>query len=149
MEEASTEVVEDGQEPAAERSRGRRSHHRTGRQRRVSLRLSEEEHAVLLAASATLGLTPAGFAAEAALAAAGGEGVPDHAALRAALVELMAARTQVRRYGVNVNQAVLRLNAGEPAPRWLAGAVEKADRAVARVDAAAAEVAEVLRRRRR
>jgi hypothetical protein len=113
----------------------------------VSLRLSEEEHAVLLAASATLGLTPAGFAAEAALAAARGEGVPDHAALRAALVELMAARTQVRRYGVNVNQAVLRLHAGEPAPRWLAGAVERAARAVARVDAVAAELAGILRRR--
>jgi hypothetical protein len=115
----------------------------------VNLRLSEEEYAALVAGAGTAGLTPAGFATEAALAAARGEGMPEHRALRALLVELMAARTQVRRYGVNVNQAVTQLQATGEAPGWLERAAGGADRAVARLEAGAAEVAAMLRRRGR
>jgi hypothetical protein len=114
----------------------------------VNLRLSEEEHAALLDAAGVAGLTPAGFAAEAALAAARGEAMPQYRALRSLLVELMAARTQVRRYGVNVNRAVAQLNATGEAPGWLERAAAGADRGVARLDAAAGEVAAVVRRRR-
>jgi len=139
--------IDDG---AEERGSGRhRSHGRPSRERRVNLRLSEDEYAALSDAAATAGLTPAGFATEAALAAARGEGMPEHRTLRALLLELMAARTQVRRYGVNVNQAVAQLQATGEAPGWLDRAAGGADRGVARVEAAAGEVAAVLRRRGR
>lgn len=124
-----------------------RSHGRPSRERRVNLRLSDEEYEALAGAAATAGLTPAGFATEAALAAARGGGMPEHRALRALLVELMAARTQVRRYGLNVNRAVAQLLAtGEP-PGWLERAAAGADRGVARLDEATGQVAGVLRRR--
>jgi hypothetical protein len=127
----------------------RRTRQRPARDRRVLLRLSEEEHAVLVGGAARAGLTAAGFAAEVSLAAARGEAVPQHAGLRGLLVELVAARTQVRRYGVNVNRAVAQLNATGVAPGWLERAAAGADRGVARLDAAAGQVGAVLRRGRR
>ena len=111
------------------------------------LRLSEEEHAALVEAAGRAGLSAAGFAAEVALAAARGDAAPPaHRELRELLVELVTARTQVRRYGVNVNQAVAQLQATGEAPGWLERAAAGADRGVARVDDAAALVAAVLRR---
>jgi uncharacterized protein (DUF1778 family) len=108
----------------------------------VLLRVSEAEHEALTAAAAASGLTVAGFAAEAALAAAR-RSVTTPPGLREALAELLAARTQVRRYGVLVDQAVAAWHAvGEP-PGWLSRAVAGAERATARVDEAVAE----LRRR--
>jgi hypothetical protein len=56
---------------------------------------------------------------------------------RQALAELMAARTQLRRFGTNVNQAVAALHTTGEAPEWLAPAVEVTARAVRRVDEAA------------
>jgi ABC-type transporter Mla subunit MlaD len=79
-----------------------------------------------------------------ALAAARGTVPPTPSATRQALAELMAARTQLRRFGTNVNQAVAALNATGEAPEWLALAVETTARAVRRVD----EAAEALMRRR-
>lgn len=61
----------------------------------------------------------------------------------------MAARTQVRRYGVNVNRAVAQLHATGEAPGWMERAAAGAHRGVARLDAVAGEVAAVLRRRGR
>ena len=111
------------------------------------LRLSDEEHAGLVDAAKRTGMTGAGFAAEAALSAARGKAMPEHQALRAVLLELVAARTQVRRYGVNLNQAVAQLHATGEAPVWLERAAAGADRGVDRLDAVAGEVAGVLRRR--
>ena len=81
-----------------------------------------------------------------ALAAARGTAPPAPSASREALVELMAARAQVRRFGGNVNQAVAALNSTGEAPQWLAlaQAVELTTWAVARVDAAAEQM---MRRR--
>ena len=55
---------------------------------------------------------------------------------RQLLVELIQARLALRRYAVNVNQAVAALNSGGQAPVWLEQAVAGSDRAVARVDEA-------------
>jgi len=85
-------------------------------------------------------LTPTGFVGAAASGSAG----PAASESREALAELMAARAAVRRFGVNVNQAVAALNATGEAPDWLGQAVEATVRAVGRVDAAA----ELLMRRR-
>ena len=57
---------------------------------------------------------------------------------QAVLEELVQARLALRRYGVNVNQAVAALNSGGQVPVWLERAVAGSDRAVARVDAATA-----------
>ena len=54
------------------------------------------------------------------------------------LEELIQARLALRRYGVNVNQAVAALNSGGAAPVWLEQAVVGSNRAVARVDEATA-----------
>ena len=115
----------------------------------MNLCLSEEEYSERASGAAVAGLTPAGFATEAALAAARGEGMPEHRALRALLVELMAARTQVRRYGLNVNRAVAQFQATGEAPGWLERAAAGADRGVVQLDAATDAVAGVLRRRSR
>ena len=60
--------------------------------------------------------------------------------LREVLLELMAARTQVRRFGVNVNQAVRELNSTGIAPEWLGNAVALTSRAVDRIDHATAQI---------
>ena len=57
---------------------------------------------------------------------------------RELLAELMRSRVAVRRFGTNVNQAVAALHSGQEPPVWLEQAVVGGDRAVARVDAAAA-----------
>jgi hypothetical protein len=87
--------------------------------RRLMLRNNNAEYAADCSAAARTGLTPTGYAAMAALAAATEAAPPLAEPLRQALAELMAARTQVRRFGVNVNQAVRELNATGTAPTWL------------------------------
>ena len=59
---------------------------------------------------------------------------------RELLAELMQARLAVRRFGVNLNQAVAALHSGAPVPLWLEQAVAGGHRAVARIDTAAAAV---------
>ena len=123
-----------------------REHRFPGRGRRVTVRLGEEEHTEIVLAAARAGLTTAGYVGAVAVAAAAGTVPPAASESRLAVAELMAARLQVRRFGVNVNQAVAAMNAaGGVVPEWLDQAVALASRAVARVD----EAAEVLMRRRR
>lgn len=125
-----------------------RDHQRPGRPRQVMLRYTEEEFAAIEHAARGTGLTPTGYAAEAALAAAVGSDAPSTAPWRSALLELMDARSQVRRIGVNINQAARAINAtGEP-PVWLDHALVITARAVTRLDEAAAAVSEVAGRSR-
>ncbi len=105
------------------------------------LRYNDGEYAQVVAAAHRAQLTASGYAAACALAAAADRDSPVPAPAREALLELMAARTQLRRFAVNVNQAVRELNATGEAPLWLAQAVELTSRAVARVDEAAARLA--------
>jgi hypothetical protein len=112
------------------------------------LRIADDELVLVHAAAQRVGLTPSGYVAEAALAAATGGEPPAADPARELLLELMAARTQVRRFGVNVNQAVKALNATGQAPEWLDRAVELSNRTVQRLDEAAAAVARQPRPRR-
>ncbi len=121
-----------------------REHRFPGRKRPVQVRFAEEEYAAVVLAAGRAGLTPTGYVAAVALAAATGTVGPAGSETREALAELVAARVQVRRFGGNVNQAVAALNATGEAPVWLGQAVELAARAVRRVD----EAAELLMRRR-
>jgi hypothetical protein len=86
-----------------------------------------------------MGLTPTGYVATAALAAArqhggvvvGEERFEQLAGLQA---ELFDARTALNKVGGNLNQAVAALNATGQAPVWLASAVRLVVRAVATLD---------------
>jgi hypothetical protein len=92
---------------------GRRARLGTGRPHKVEMRLTAEEFALIEDAARRAGLARGAYAAEAALAAA--RGIPKVQArdtdLADALSELVRATGLVRRIGVNLNQAVARLNA--------------------------------------
>lgn len=112
------------------------------------------ERAAVEQAAGLAGLRPSSYVAWAAVAMAEqvldpppdqpGSGPADAAGRvrsvsgdRELLAELIQARLALRRFGVNLNQALAALHSGAPAPVWLEQAVAGGDRAVARVDAAA------------
>ena len=90
---------------------GRRSRQAGRRPRRVEFTLTDEEFGELDAAAARAGLARGAYAAQAALAAARGLTSRDGAPAREALAELIRCAGLVRRVGVNLNQAVAKLNA--------------------------------------
>src|SRR5664280_3826096 len=96
-----------------------REHRFPGRRRPVQGRFGEDEFAAIELAAGRAGLTPTGYVGAVALAAARGTVPPVPSASREALVELMAARAQVRRFGGNVNQAVAAFHSTGEAPEWL------------------------------
>jgi hypothetical protein len=112
----------------------------------VRFGLSEGEFAELEAAAARAGLARGAFAAEAALAVARGQATMAAGdRLRDVLAELIRAAGLVRRIGVNLNQAVARLNAtGQRSADLVPYAAESIRRAE-RLDAAAEQVRNALR----
>jgi hypothetical protein len=107
-----------------------RRHQFPARTRVVKVRYDDREHALVAGASARAGLTVAGYLAGAGLAAAG-EGPPPS----------QAADRELRRYAVNLNQAVATLHSTGDAPAWLSRAVAGAHQAVLSIDAATRRVA--------
>ena len=120
------------------------------RARRVGLRLSDEEFDALSAMAASRGLTVAGYAAEAALATTRGEKergrVGRDLAVREALAEVLAAKTELHRVGVNVNQAAAVLNSGGDVPVWLEALSGKCAESVSRLEESVGVLAKVARR---
>ena len=114
----------------------RRRRAREPRDHRLLLRLSTEEAAVIATAAAAAGMAPMAWAADAAAAVARDEVTPLPTSQREAVGELVAARLQVRRFGVLVNQAVAALHATGQPPTGLASAVSLCSRAVVRLDEA-------------
>jgi hypothetical protein len=92
---------------------GRRPRQAAGRPHKVEIRLTDEELALVEDAARRAGLARGAYAAEVVLSAARGrqEGQAADPALADALSELVRATGLVRRIGVNLNQAVARLNA--------------------------------------
>jgi hypothetical protein len=114
-----------------------RRHQFPGRSRAIKVLYDEQEYAGVQQAATAVGLTTTGFVAAAGLQLADPAAPARHGGQdldRAVLTELLAARTALRRYGVNVNQAVAALNSGVGAPIWLQQAVAGCDRAVGGVD---------------
>jgi hypothetical protein len=125
---------------AASRVVRHRRHRFPARDKVVKVRYDDRELAVLAAAADRAGLTVAGFLAGAGLSVAGQGPPPSQAADRELLAELLRLRLAIRRYAVNVNQAVAALHSTGQAPVWLSRAVAGADRAVASADAATRRV---------
>src|SRR5215472_6261608 len=117
----------------ADRERaGRRSRQPAPRPHLVKFFLADEELAELSAAASRAGLAKGAFAAEATLAVARGATAPDDSPLRDALVDLMRAAGLVRRIGVNLNQAVARLNSTGQPGEDLAPAAQMCSRVIRR-----------------
>ncbi|MFI7026286.1 hypothetical protein ACIBMZ_26580 [Micromonospora sp. NPDC049900] len=126
--------------------RQHRAHQQPGRPHRVYLRLSGQELSLLEVAAAEAGLTVAGFAAKAAIAAASGEnGRGTSGDLRELQRELFAARRSVTLFGSNVNQAAAGWNSTGKVPGWAAEAVRMCARAVDRLDEVTARIHRRLR----
>jgi hypothetical protein len=89
----------------------RRTRYQGRRGRTVRFALTEEEYAEVSAAARQAGLARGAYAAEATLAVARGEVAISDAPLRDAFHALDRAALLVRRIGVNLNQAVAKLNA--------------------------------------
>jgi hypothetical protein len=132
-----------GRQRAAQGSR--RSRQQAGRPHRVHFSLTEQEFVALDAAAGRAGLARGAYAARVVLAAAQGTATGPDAPAREALRELIRAAGLVRRIGVNLNQAVAKLNAtGQRSGDLLPYAAESIRRA-ARLDAAAEQVRKTLR----
>ena len=130
------------------RAKGRdRDHRHPRRPRLVRIRLGEDEYDVVAAAARASGLTPTGYAAEAALAAARRAGPQARRADVEAVRELMTTRAQLRRYGNNLNQAARILNAGGDPPDWLRNTIALTDRVVHRIDGVVQDLLEPPRDR--
>ena len=124
---------------------GRRPRQGAKRSNRVEFSLTDEEFALLEAAAGRAGRARGAYAAEAALAAARGRPAAADSPLLDLLRELIRAAGLVRRIGVNLNQAVARLNAtGQRSGDLLPYAAESMRRAEC-LDAVADEVRKALR----
>jgi hypothetical protein len=124
---------------------GRRSRRLTKRCRRVEFSLSNEEFDDLDAAAARAGLARGAYAAEAALSVARGVACPADGPLREALGEFIRGAGLVRRIGVNLNQAVAKLNATGQRSADLLPYAAACLRRAERLDAAAEEIRRRLR----
>jgi hypothetical protein len=134
--------------PAGVARSGRdRRHQSPRRSRNITAAFTDTEYTALASAARRLGLTPTGFCAQAALAAAvatdsvaslGAD--PGMEALAETQVELATLRTAVVRVGTNLNQAVAALHATAEAPVWLRHVVEQCGHALAAIDEAASQV---------
>jgi hypothetical protein len=135
--------MQHAQAPTPSRRRARQA---VKRCRTIRFDLTEAEFGEIRAAAEQAGLAKGAFVARAALAVARGGGLPDDSPQRQALGEFIRASGLVRRIGVNLNQAVAKLNAtGQRSGDLLPYAAESLRR-VHLLDQAADELRRQLRR---
>ena len=126
------------------RGQGSRRPRQQGRRYRVHFSLTAGELAAVEEAAGRAGLARGAYAAQVVLAAAGGTTAGPEAPAREALRELVRASGLVRRIGVNLNQAVAKLNAtGQRSGDLLPYAAESLRRA-RMLDAAAEQVRKTI-----
>ena len=134
-----------GIDAGAKRQGRRRRRQQDPRRNRVEFSLTDAEYADVAQAAGQAGLARGAYAAQAAVAAARGTGPGGDPLLRQALGELIRAAGLVRRIGVNLNQAVAKLNTtGQHSGELPAYAAESMRRA-RHLDAAAEAVRSALR----
>ena len=121
-----------------------RAHRFPGRRNALKVLYDDVELASVRAAAELAGLTPTGCVAAAGLSLSGAGVAPATSVDRALLAELLQGRTALRRYGVNLNQAVAALNSGAGAPVWLLQAVSGCARASERMDRVTVELSRRL-----
>jgi uncharacterized protein (DUF1778 family) len=119
--------------------RGRRRRSRDGHSEMLRPRFTPAERDEVDGAAASAGMSTSRFCAEAALAAARGTPMVLSAAQdREALVrlqrQLFMAAGEVKRFGVNVNQAVAALNATGVAPEWMGRAMTRVGYSINQLD---------------
>ena len=136
---------ESASRPAAGSRSRRRPRQHDMRPRSVRLPLTEEEFAELEQAAGRAGLAKAAYAAEAALAAARGEAAEPDGLFQDALAEVIRAAGLVRRIGVNLNQAVAKLNATGQLPGELVPCARVCMRRAEHLDAVAEQLRKTLR----
>jgi hypothetical protein len=119
---------------------GRRERAETTRENVVKVRLSDEEAEVLGAAAGRAGMALAAWLAQAGMDAAEHRALPVPVMLREILAELFRVRGLVRRIGVNLNQAVAKLNATGQQSGDLPRYAEESIRRAARLEAAAEDL---------
>ena len=124
---------------------GSRRARQPGRSFRVHFSLTEAEFAALDEAAGRAGLARGAFAAQVVLAHVTGGAAGPEAPLRELLRELVRAAGLVRRIGVNLNQAVARLNATGQRPGELLWCARESMRRSGRLDEAAEQVRKSLR----
>ena len=132
-----------GRPAAGSRSR-RRPREEAARACTVRFGLTETEFAELEQAAGRAGLAKGAFAAEAALAAARGTATTPGAPFQDALAELLRAAGLVRRIGVNLNQAVAKLNATGQSPGELIPCARICMRRAEHLDAVAEQLRKTL-----
>src|SRR6478672_4691605 len=123
----------------------RRPRQQAKRSYRVGFSLTGEEYALLEAAAGRTGRATAAYAAEAALMAAQGRSMEQDTVFHELLRELMRAAGLVRRIGVNLNQAVAKLNATGQQSWELVPYAQACMRRVDHLDAAAEQLRKALR----
>jgi hypothetical protein len=131
---------------ALRKSQGsRRARQQPGRPFRVHFSLTEAEFAALEAAASRAGLARGAFAAQVVLAHVQGDAAGQETPGREALRELVRAAGLVRRIGVNLNQAVAKLNATGQRSGDLLWYARESLRRAGHLDEAAEEVRKALR----
>jgi hypothetical protein len=114
----------------------RRSPREGRRSRTIRFALTEDEYAEVSAAARQAGLARGAYAAEAALSVARGTVTTPDAPLRDAFYALDRAAVLVGKIGVNLNQAVRKLNATGQRSGDLLPYAEESDRRAARLEQA-------------
>jgi uncharacterized protein (DUF1778 family) len=125
-----------------------REHRQPARPHAVLVRLSDEERRLIVIAAKAAHLTPTGFTAMAAIAAAdntAGPATGTAARLKDLQRELFAARRAVNMFASNVNQAAAALNATGELPDWVTEAVRLCRTAVGRLDEVTGRIDRQLR----
>jgi hypothetical protein len=123
----------------------RRPRQQVKRSCRVGFSLTSEEYALLEAAAGRAGRATAAYAAEAALTAARGRSMERDTVFHELLREVIRASGLVRRIGVNLNQAVAKLNATGQRSGDLVPYAAESFRRAERLDAVGEEIREALR----
>jgi hypothetical protein len=123
---------------------GSRRPRQQGRRYRVHFSLTAGELAAVEEAAGRAGLARGAYAAQVVLAAAGGTSTGPESPAREALRELIRASGLVRRIGVNLNQAVAKLNATGQRPGDLLPYAAESLRRARMLDAAAEQVRKTI-----